>query len=132
MTFLTRKLLPSLWLGLMLPGVFSQTCPQVLMSTDDGDEYPAFIRQGESYEYDGIVITQQWGGNLQVYAGVIGQLDCLIWENEYCDVDQGSDAWTYITRLRDSTSNRAGELLTARRPPSGGPVDAIVWQKYIM
>lgn len=51
------------------------------MSTDNTDGFPNRIAQGTSIDYGGIILTQQWGGNFQIYTGDLANLDCLVWES---------------------------------------------------
>ncbi len=96
-------------LMLFLSLVKGQQCPQVLLASNDITR----IEQGQSIDFGGVVLVQQFGGNLQVYTGTVGSLDCLIWETGVCDVP--SDDATYFSRIR----GRDGSLFTRRDTGAG-------------
>jgi hypothetical protein len=112
MTLLHNKSLlgyAALCFSFVSSSVHAQTCPQILLSsTVEADDFPSQIRQGTSIDYDGIVLVQQFGGNLQILTGEVGNLNCLVWESGLCEIPD--DSVVYSSRLRPGD----GRLVTAK------------------
>lgn len=107
MTLRTRNSLALVlysWVTLFSSPILAQQCPQVLLATDALNQ----INQGQSIEFDGIVLVQQFGGNLQVYTGTSNNLDCLIWESGLYEVP--SNQAFHFSKIRE----RDGLLFTVR------------------
>lgn len=83
-------------------------CPTILLSTNQR------IDQGQTL-YDGgqISLVQQFGGALQLFRGVPGNLECLMWENGISEVPVDTDFF-YFTRLQGD-----GNLVTSKRDING-------------
>jgi hypothetical protein len=96
--------------GLCLLSVTSvvTSCPTILLSTGNT------IEQGETvYDAVGrIALVQQFGGNLQVYTGEPGSLECLVWESGICETP--SNDGFYSSKLQGD-----GNLVTKKRDNSG-------------
>lgn len=109
------------WTTLLLSSASAQICPQILMATNE--RAVRRIEQGQSIDYGGIVLVQQFGGNLQVYTGTPGSLDCLVWESGLSEIP--SDAAIYYSRIRSSdgllfTTREAESTSTRYRAPARG------------
>jgi hypothetical protein len=65
------------WLVLFAMPTQAQVCPKVLLSTNS---FPQ-LEQGRPVDLGGIVLVQQFGGNLQIYNGTLNEYKCLIWES---------------------------------------------------
>lgn len=62
--------------------VHAQTCPQVLLDTNDATSV-AFrrVNQGIARDLDGLVLVQAFDGNFEVYTGEVGNLECFIFQS---------------------------------------------------